>query len=147
VIVVLDFGSQYTHLITRRIRALGVYAEILPFNSPVEKIKSFSPHGIILSGGPESVYQKDAPYPDSGIFSAGIPILGICYGAQLIAHVFGGKVEKAKIGEYGRAKLKVLVRDKLFQNLPSEFFVWMSHGEEISSEFSSIRRCITQSLG
>jgi GMP synthase (glutamine-hydrolysing) len=132
VIVVLDFGSQYTHLITRRIRALGVYAEILPFNSPVEKIKSFSPHGIILSGGPESVYQKDAPYPDSGIFSAGIPILGICYGAQLIAHVFGGKVEKAKIGEYGRAKLKVLVKDKLFQNLPSEFFVWMSHGDVIS---------------
>ena len=130
-ILILDFGSQYTHLISRRIRKLGVYAEIVPFDTPAEKIKEMKPDGIVLSGGPGSVYEKDAPLPDKEIFELGIPVLGICYGAQVLAHMLSGEVRKAKVGEYGRAKLRVLRRNSIFKDLPSQFFVWMSHGDII----------------
>ena len=132
-ILVLDFGSQYTHLISRRIRKLGVYAEILPFDTSAERIIEMNPDGIVLSGGPGSVYEKDAPLPDRKIFELGIPVLGICYGAQAIAYMLGGDVRKAKVGEYGRAKINVLQRNVIFKELPSQFFVWMSHGDIILS--------------
>lgn len=106
-ILVLDFGSQYTQLIARRIREQKVYSEILPFNASLEKIREFAPKGIILSGGPASVYDKKAPLPDEAIFQLGIPILGICYGMQLMAHCLGGKVGRSQKREYGRAELLV----------------------------------------
>ncbi len=131
-IVILDFGSQYTHLISRRIRKLGVYTEVLPFNAQIEEILNFRPSGIFLSGGPQSVYSPDAPYPDMRIFQLNIPIIGICYGSQLIAHAFGGVVRKAEVGEYGRTELKVLKKNNIFSGIPKdEFFVWMSHGDII----------------
>ena len=106
-ILVLDFGSQYTQLIARRIRESKVYSEIFPFNALIEKIKDFNPKGIILSGGPSSVYDSGAPIPDLKIFELGIPVLGICYGMQLMAHCLGGRVAKAQKREYGKAELIV----------------------------------------
>ena len=106
-ILILDFGSQYTQLIARRLRSLHVYCEILPFRTPVEDILRRSPKGIILSGGPASVYDKGAPIPDPAILSLGVPVLGICYGMQLIAREMGGKVHKALKREYGFSKLTV----------------------------------------
>jgi len=130
-ILVLDFGSQYTQLIARRVRELRVYSEIMPFNAPIEKIIEFSPKGIILSGGPSSVYSKDAPLPDRGIFSLGVPILGICYGMQLMTHMLGGVVAKAQKREYGRAELIVDIPDRLFKSIKKKTIVWMSHGDRI----------------
>ena len=106
-ILVLDFGSQYTQLIARRIREGKVYSEIFPFNASIEKIRDFNPKGIVLSGGPSSVYEEGAPVPDMQIFQLGIPVLGICYGMQLMAHYLGGKVAKAAKREYGQAGLIV----------------------------------------
>ena len=106
-ILVLDFGSQYTQLIARRVREQKVYSEILPYNVTIERIKEFAPKGIILSGGPSSVYDKNAPLPDKEIFELGIPVLGICYGMQLMAFCLGGKVAKAAKREYGRAELMI----------------------------------------
>jgi len=130
-ILILDFGSQYTQLIARRLREKHVYCEIHPFNKPIEKIKEYAPKGIILSGGPASVYASDSPKVSEEIFNLGIPILGICYGMQLITYLFGGKVVKAEKHEYGRAELKVLNDEDLFKNLPSKFTVWMSHGDRV----------------
>ncbi|MBI4837692.1 MAG: gamma-glutamyl-gamma-aminobutyrate hydrolase family protein, partial [Nitrospirae bacterium] len=104
-ILVLDFGSQYTQLIARRVREQKVYSEIFPCTASIDKIKEFAPKGIILSGGPSSVYDKKAPRPDKEIFTLGVPVLGICYGMQLMAHLLGGKVAKASKREYGRAEL------------------------------------------
>src|SRR5271166_5689965 len=106
-ILILDFGSQYTQVIARRIRECQVYSQILPFNTPAKKIKEFAPRGVILSGGPASVYGKGAPHPDPEIFKLGIPILGICYGMQLMGHHLGGKVENSPRREYGATLLKV----------------------------------------
>lgn len=107
-ILVLDFGSQYTQLIARRLREAGVYTEIVPYFEKLDSIKSKNPKGIILSGGPASVYEKDAYKPDSAIFKLGIPILGICYGMQLIAQHFGGRVIKADAQEFGKAVLEIM---------------------------------------
>lgn len=104
-VVILDFGSQYTQLIARRVRELGVYSEILPYNAPLEKILALQPKALIFSGGPASVYAKSAPMPDARLYTLNLPILGICYGLQVIAKHFGGKVELAKAREYGRANL------------------------------------------
>jgi GMP synthase (glutamine-hydrolysing) len=131
-ILVLDFGSQYTQLIARRVRECKVYSEIYPFNASIEKIKSFNPKGIILSGGPSSVYDKDAPIPNIKIFELGIPLLGICYGMQLMAHLFGGKVDRAVKREYGKAELTVDSRMKIFEGIPKKTIVWMSHGDRIA---------------
>ncbi|NPA51513.1 MAG: glutamine-hydrolyzing GMP synthase [Aquificae bacterium] len=142
-IVILDFGSQYTQLIARRIRESHVYSEILPFNAPVEEIRKHKPKGIILSGGPASVYEPDAPKPDPRIFDLGLPILGICYGLQLIVDHFGGKVTKAEKHEYGRAELEILDHEDLFYNIPNYIHVWMSHAdrvEELPEGFKTIAR-------
>ncbi len=132
-ILVLDFGSQYTQLIARRIRESKVYSEIYPYNASIEKIRNFQPKGIILSGGPSSVYDKGAPLPDIGIFQLGIPLLGICYGMQVIAHMLGGKVSMAKKREYGRAELIIKDRTHIFENMPQKITVWMSHGDRIET--------------
>jgi GMP synthase (glutamine-hydrolysing) len=131
-ILVLDFGSQYTQLIARRVREFKVYSEIFPFNASIEKIKEFEPKGIILSGGPSSVYDREAPIPDLGIFELGIPVLGICYGMQLMAHVLRGKVARAQKREYGRSELFIDDDPGLFKGLDrSTTAVWMSHGDRI----------------
>jgi len=130
-ILVLDFGSQYTQLIARRIRENKVYSEIFPFNAPIEKIENFRPRGIILSGGPLSVYDVNAPISDLRIFEIGVPILGICYGMQLMAHLFRGKVAKAAKREYGKAELLIDDRAEIFEGIPQKTVVWMSHGDRI----------------
>jgi GMP synthase (glutamine-hydrolysing) len=130
-ILVLDFGSQYTQLIARRVRESKVYSEILPYNVPIEKIREFNPRGVILSGGPSSVYDKNAPISDPGIFDLGVPVLGICYGMQLMAHMLGGKVAKARKREYGRAELVIDKKTALFAGIPKKTVVWMSHGDRI----------------
>lgn len=130
-ILVLDFGSQYSQLIARRIRESKVYSEIYPFNASIEKIKQFKPQGIILSGGPSSVYDKSAPLPDMEIFKLNIPVLGICYGMQLMAHCLGGRVAKAAKREYGKAVLNVDDNADLLQSLSLQTKVWMSHGDRI----------------
>lgn len=138
-ILVLDFGSQYTQLIARRVRENSVYSEIFPYNAPFEKIADFKPKGIILSGGPSSVYSKGSPMPDIKIFDLGIPILGICYGMQLMAHLLGGRVAKAAKREYGRAELTIDDDSDLFSgiaerstpNAQRQTVVWMSHGDRI----------------
>jgi GMP synthase (glutamine-hydrolysing) len=130
-ILVLDFGSQYTQLIARRIREGKVYSEIFPFNAPADKIRQFRPKGIVLSGGPSSVYEEGAPKPDMEIFNLGVPVLGICYGMQLMAHYLGGKVAKALKREYGRAELIVDDAADLLSGLSEKTRVWMSHGDRI----------------
>lgn len=130
-ILVLDFGSQYTQLIARRIRESKVYSEIFPYNASLEKIEGFKPKGIILSGGPSSVYDKGAPYPDMGIFRLNIPVLGICYGMQLMAHCLDGEVAKAQKREYGRAELIVDSDKDLLWGVSQKTKVWMSHGDRI----------------
>jgi len=130
-VLILDFGSQYTQLIARRLRGLRVYCEILPYNTSPEEILARSPRGIILSGGPSSVYDKAAPKPDQAVYNLGVPVLGVCYGMQLLAHEFGGKVAKAASREYGFSKLKVLKGSKLFKGMNGGATVWMSHGDEV----------------
>src|SRR3989344_382934 len=131
-IIILNFGSQYTHLIARRIRELGCYAEILPFDISSSKIKELKPNGLILSGSPFSVYDKNAPFPRSEIFSLNIPILGICYGQQIIAKMLGGEVRKGKLREFGREILTVLDRKSLFKGLNKKEVVWFSHGDLVT---------------
>ncbi|MEW6680743.1 MAG: glutamine-hydrolyzing GMP synthase, partial [bacterium] len=130
-IVILDFGSQYTQLIARRIRELKVFSIILPHNTPSEELKKYNLKGIILSGGPASVYIQGAPSADRKIFNLGVPILGICYGMQWIVHILGGKVKRAQKQEYGQAELIVAEFYDLFWGLPSTMDVWMSHGDMI----------------
>ena len=130
-ILVLDFGSQYTQLIARRIRENRVYSEIYPFNASLDKIMSFRPQGIFLSGGPSSVYDSGAPLLDARVFALGIPILGICYGMQLMAHALGGRVAKAQRREYGRAELVVDDDADLLARIPKDSVAWMSHGDRI----------------
>ena len=130
-IAILDFGSQYTQLIARRIREAKVYSEILPYYISLEKIQRELPKGIILSGGPASVYEGQAPVCDKKIFELGIPILGICYGAQLIAQVSGGKVIKTSQAEYGRVKVILDNREDIFYGFPKEADCWMSHQDLI----------------
>ncbi len=134
-IIILDFGSQYTQLIARRVREAGVYCEILPFSVSVEEIESHHPRGLILSGGPASVYDSDAPHPNPELLqSNGTPVLGICYGLQLIAHNLGGEVEPSRSREYGYARLSVLDGSSpLFTGLPQEMDVWMSHGDKVNA--------------
>ena len=131
-IIVLDFGSQYSQLIARRIRECNVYSKILPFHSSAEVIKAENPQGIILSGGPNSVYQENAPKCDPEIFNLGIPVLGICYGLQLLIHTLGGEVSPGKAREYGKAMMKIEDSSDLFAGLEGEIQVWMSHGDKVT---------------
>lgn len=140
-IIILDFGSQYTQLIARRVREAGVYCEILPYNTSVEDIQSRAPRGLILSGGPSSVYDADAPHPRAELL-AGLnqPLLGICYGLQLIAHNLGGQVQPSNSREYGYARLTVVdTSSALFAGLPNELDVWMSHGDRVTTLPSGFR--------
>ncbi len=141
-ILVLDFGSQYTQLIAKRLRENGVYSEIVPYNETIENIKARTPKGIILSGGPASVYAIDAYHPSIEIFELGLPILGICYGMQLISQHFGGSVIPANHHEYGKAKLKIEDETSIiFKNIINDEVVWMSHGdkvEKLPNEFNVI---------
>ena len=130
-IAVLDFGSQYTQLIARRIRESRVYCEIHPFDVSIGELKEMKPAGIVLSGGPSSVPDKGSPMPDSGIFDLGVPILGICYGIHIIGEVMGGSVTSATHREFGKATLRHSDPDGLFHGLDSELVVWMSHGDKI----------------
>lgn len=130
-ILVLDFGSQYTQLIARRIRENKVYSQIVPYNITAEEIKNLNPKGLILSGGPMSVYDREAVKPSKEIFSLGIPILGVCYGMQIICEQFGGKVDASKEREFGRSELFIDTPKGLFANLPSNLTCWMSHSDQI----------------
>lgn len=133
VIIVLDFGSQYTQLIARRIRESKVYSKIVPYTITAEEIKELAPKGIVLSGGPMSVYDKGAPTPRAEIFKLGIPILGVCYGMQVITEMMGGKVLASKDREFGRAELFIDNNRDLFFNLPTNITCWMSHSDEIKT--------------
>lgn len=132
-VIVLDFGGQYSQLIARRIRECKVYCEMLPFSTSLEKVKAMRPKGIVFSGGPSSVYGENAPKCDPGIFDLGIPILGICYGMQLMAHDLGGQVARATNREYGKTMLKVEKQDELFANFCDEVQCWMSHGDYVAA--------------
>jgi GMP synthase (glutamine-hydrolysing) len=132
-IIILDFGSQYTRLIARRVREQKVFCEIVPYNTSCREIESINPNGIILSGGPSSVYAKGAPIPDGTLFELKIPILGICYGFQLIGKVLGGKVLRAPRREYGHARLVIDDDEDIFKGLGSYLDVWMSHGDLLAT--------------
>ena len=129
-IVVLDFGAQYSQLIARRIREQNVFSVVLPCTASLDEIRSYSPLGIILSGGPCSVYDQDAPNTDRRVFDLGLPVLGICYGLQLMVHVLGGKVKAADKREYGHAEVEIKHDSHLFHGVPKKLSVWMSHGDE-----------------
>lgn len=131
IVIVLDFGGQYNQLIARRVRECGVYCEVLPCNTSLERILEIAPKGIIFTGGPASVYGPDAPHCGKEIFALGIPILGICYGIHLIAHLLGGKVSKATVSEYGRKEINVDNKSKLFRDISEKTVTWMSHTDSI----------------
>ncbi len=145
-ILVLDFGSQYAQLIARRVREQQVYAEIVRHDLPAKRIRELAPKGIILSGGPSSVYEEGSPKCDPEIFHLGIPILGICYGMQLVAHSLGGVVRSAPAREYGKTPLAVSSADPFFFGVPRSTTVWMSHGDqvrEVAAEFISLAQTPT----
>ena len=132
VVIVLDFGGQYNQLIARRVRECNVYCEIYSYKTDIEKIKAMQPKGIIFTGGPNSVYLQDSPTYTKEIFELGIPVLGICYGSQLMMHLLGGKVEKAPVREYGKIEVTVNQNSKLFENVSEKTICWMSHNDYIS---------------
>jgi len=130
-IVVLDYGGQYSQLIARRVRDCGVFSELLPHHVPLEEVTRRKPRGIILSGGPASVYAEGAPKLDRGLLELGVPVLGICYGMQLLVHELGGRVEQAEVGEFGRSELHVTEPGVLLQGMPKEQTCWMSHRDTV----------------
>ncbi|CUO75436.1 glutamine-hydrolyzing GMP synthase [Clostridium disporicum] len=130
-VLVLDFGGQYNQLIARRVRECNVYCEVHPYNLSIEKIREMNPKGIIFTGGPNSVYGEDSPLCDKAIFELGIPVLGICYGSQLMAHVLGGSVATAPVSEYGKTEVAVNNKSKLFDGVESSTICWMSHTDYI----------------
>ena len=130
-ITILDFGSQYSQLIARRLREIGVYSELIPYNTPIEQFADETLKGLILSGGPASVLDVDSPSISKRIFELGVPVFGVCYGMQLMAKLLGGTLVSAKRREYGRAKLYIDEPNEIFKGLPEEFVVWMSHGDNI----------------
>ncbi len=150
-IIVIDFGSQYTHLIANKIRRLKVFSEIKNPRIPLKEISRAK--GIILSGSPYSVYEKDAPKINPKIFQLGIPILGLCYGHQLMAEDLGGRVQSGRVREFGRAVLKILSSNLLFKGLKKKEIVWMSHGDKVSKTpegfkvLASTRDCKISAMG
>jgi len=131
-ILILDFGSQYTQLIARRVRESKVFSKIIPYNTPAKEIAALNPKGLILSGGPASVVDKKSPYPEKGIFKLGVPILGICYGMQVICEMLGGKVKHTREREYGKVELFVDDNRNLFSHMPGNFTCWASHGDYVT---------------
>jgi len=140
-IVVLDFGSQYTQLIARRIRELEVFSALLPCTAAVEEVRQLEPCGVVLSGGPNSVYDPAAPKCDPQVLQLGLPVLGICYGMQWMAHTLGGKVQRAERREYGPAELKILNGSALLRGLPQELKIWNSHGDHVVALPAGFRVC------
>jgi GMP synthase (glutamine-hydrolysing) len=140
-IVVLDFGAQYSQLIARRIREQSVFSVVLPCTATLDEIRSYSPVGVVLSGGPSSVYDADAPAADQGVFSLGVPVLGICYGLQFMVHTLGGRVRAADKREYGHAQVDIREDSRLFEGLPRKLSVWMSHGDEAVELPPGFRLC------
>jgi GMP synthase (glutamine-hydrolysing) len=130
-IIVLDYGGQYSQLIARRVRDCGVFSELLPSHVPLEEIEQRKPRGIILSGGPASVYAEGAPKLERGLLELGVPVMGICYGMQLLVHELGGRVEEAEVGEFGRSDLTVTEHGRLLQGMPREQTCWMSHRDTV----------------
>ena len=130
-IAILDYGSQYTQLIARRIREMGVYSEIIPFDTPASALRADMPKGVVLSGGPNSVFEEGAPGIDEGIFSLGVPVLGVCYGMQLMSRVLGGRVEPGETREYGKTEIESAPGSALFADVPPRLVVWMSHGDRV----------------
>jgi len=130
-IVVLDFGGQYNQLIARRIRDLGVYSELLPYNTPAAKLRELNPKGIVFSGGPNSVYEENAPLADPEVYELGVPILGICYGMQMMSHQLNGRVERAGKREYGKAEIEFQTDCRLAAGLERRQTVWMSHSDKV----------------
>ncbi|MFN7622399.1 MAG: glutamine-hydrolyzing GMP synthase, partial [Acidobacteriota bacterium] len=131
-IIILDFGSQYTQLIARRIREVGVYCEIHPYNAQPETLRAIQPKGIILSGGPSSVYEEGAPHCSRDVLELGVPVLGICYGLQLLSYFLGGRVEPSSRREYGAATVNLTGQSRLLAGLADGFPVWMSHGDHVT---------------
>ncbi len=131
-VIVVDFGGQYNQLVARRVRECNVYCEIYSYKTDIEKIKEMNPKGIILTGGPNSCYEEDSPTYTKELFELGIPVLGLCYGAQLMQHIFGGKVERAEVREYGKTEVFVENSSKLFHNVSTSTICWMSHFDYIS---------------
>ena len=132
-VIVIDFGGQYNQLVARRVRECNVYCEIYSYKIGIDKIKEMNPKGIILTGGPNSCYEPDSPTYSKELFELGIPVLGLCYGAQLMQHVLGGKVEKAEVSEYGKTEVLIDKKDsKLFENVSEKTICWMSHTDYIS---------------
>ena len=131
-VIVIDFGGQYNQLVARRVRECNVYCEIYSYRTPIEQIKAMNPKGIILTGGPNSCYEEDSPTYTKELFELGIPVLGLCYGAQLMMHVLGGKVEKAPVREYGKTEVFVDTTSPLFGNVAPTTICWMSHFDYIS---------------
>jgi len=131
-ILILDFGSQYTQLIARRVREHKVFSKIIPYNTPAKEIAALNPKGLILSGGPASVINKKSPYPDKGIFKLGIPVLGICYGMQVICEMLGGRVKHTREREYGKVELFIDDNRDLFSHMPGNFTCWASHGDYVT---------------
>ncbi len=138
-VIIVDFGAQYSQLIARRVRENNIYCEIIPYTAKISEIKAKNPTGIILSGGPASVYEENAPMVDNEIFELGVPVLGICYGGQLIAQAFGGKVSKGNSREYGRVELKTSENIGIFKDIPQDSLVWMSHTDYIEEKPSDFR--------
>ena len=136
----LDYGGQYSQLIARRVRELGVFSELLPHHVGAEEVRKRKPKGLILSGGPASVYAPGAPRLDQELLELGIPVLGICYGMQLIALALGGRVEGAEIGEFGRSELTVREPGRLFAGLPEQQTCWMSHRDTVYTRAAGLHR-------
>ena len=130
-VIVIDFGGQYNQLVARRVRECNVYCEIYSYKTDLEKIKAMNPKGIILTGGPNSCYEADSPTCKKELFELGVPVLGLCYGAQLMMHVLGGKVEKADVSEYGKTEVAVDTESALFKNVSPSTICWMSHTDYI----------------
>ena len=145
-ILVLDFGGQYNQLIARRVREQNVYCDLVPYTMSLEKIREYDPIGIIFTGGPNSVYENGAPLVDKGIFELGVPILGICYGCQLIAHMLGGEVAHANTREYGKCEIRYNSESVLFSDVTAKNVCWMSHTDyvkEVPAGFSVTARTAT----
>ncbi len=132
-VLVVDYGAQYAQLIARKVRECKVYSEIIPHDTPVDELAKIKPSGLIFSGGPMSVYEEGAPSVNPAVFELGIPILGICYGMQLMADTLGGTVERTGSREYGKTELSVTEEGVLLEELPLEQIVWMSHGDKVTA--------------
>ena len=145
-VIVIDFGGQYNQLVARRVRECNVYCEIYSYKTDIEKIKSMNPKGIILTGGPNSCYEEGAPTYTKDLFELGIPVLGLCYGAQLMQHILGGKVEKAPVREYGKTEVHVDTTSKLFEEIEEDTVCWMSHFDYISKVAPGLKLQVIQRI-